>query len=143
MEPNPLDLPPDVDAPHTWCNFMTPEGAVWQTLHTRDDWAYCLFLRTDSNGAMVIFFKRTLPVVFTPMGAFREGLERIEESFAKWGLDIPAWAAWIQRYHIMAQSDAAPDPEAELNGLILGGPWSPFYQHVEQFYASHPAWEHA
>lgn len=137
--PTPLDMPP-TEWPHTWCNFMTPKGQVWQTLHTRDDWAYCLFLTVSSNGAEVLFYKRTAPMVFTFLGGYREGLERVEESFAKWGIDIPGWAAWIRRYNVRARSDAQePYNEQETNGMILGGSWSPFYAHVEAFYARQSA----
>jgi len=142
LPPNPLDSPP-VEVPHTWCNFMMPDGHVWQTLHTADPWAYCFFLWVDSDGAHVYFFKRTAQSMFTFLGGFIEGLEKTEEWFSKDGYDIPGWAEWIKRYSQMARSDAGPADHEDQQGMVIGGPWNPFYAHVEQFYAEHPAWEHA
>lgn len=134
---NPLDLPPQ-EYGHTWCNYLQDDGSVWQTLYTDDMWAYCFFLIMESYGVQVIFFKRIAPVTFSSFGGFREGLEKTEEWFAKHGIDIPGWAAWIQRYHVQAQSDSGPaDHEGSNNGLIIGGPAQPFYWSLERFYAEH------
>lgn len=135
---NPLDHPP-VEVPHSWCNWLTPDGELWQTLHTSDDWAYAVMIQVHSDGAHVHFFKRTAPLVFTHLGGFIEGLEKTEEWFAKVGLDIAAWAAWIRRYHVTTWAEGQPDHEAEQNGVLLGGPTNAFYIQMERFYAAQPA----
>lgn len=133
---NPLDLPPNVDMPHTWCNWVTSDGQLMGTMHTADNWAYATWLYVLSDGAHVCFFKREAPSVMRCFGSFIEGLEKTEEWFAKEGTDIQGWAAWIKRYHVMAQSDSEPDHETEKNGMLLGGPGGPFYWNLERFYAS-------
>lgn len=135
-------LPPNgpiIEAPHTWCNWLTNTGKILCTLHTSDDWAYATWIAVESDGAHVYFFKRTAPNTMRGFGWFVEGLEKTEEWFAKAGIDIPGWAEWIRRYGVMARSDGGEaDHETEQNGIMLGGPPGPFYWRLEQFYAEHP-----
>lgn len=139
MLPNPLDFPP-TEAPHTWCNWLTDRGELICTLHTRDDWAYSTWIYILSDGAHVNFFKREALGVMRCFGGYVEGLEHVEESFARWGIDIPGWAGWIQRYGVTARNDGgAYDHETEQNGVMIGGYPSPFYWYVEKFYADQRA----
>ncbi len=134
----PIDMPP-TDWPHSWCNYLDMSGELIATMHTRDDWAYCFMLQVDHNGAHTSFFRRSAPLVFTCFGGFNECLEYTEQWFAACGIDIPGWAKWIEHYHVLAQHDGPLDYEAARNGMIVGGPWSPFCSWLEEFYAKHYA----
>jgi len=135
----PIDLPP-TEYPHTWCNWLSDRGEIGFTLLTRDDWAYASWIRVESDGAHVHFFKRTAPSTMQCFGGFVEGLEKTEELFAKYGVDIPGWAAWIKRYGIVAQNDGGEaDHETEANGILIGGQPGPLFWRVERWYAEHAA----
>lgn len=125
-------LPPD--PPHSWCNFLGPDGQHLDTIHTADFWEWCVQLFLKDDGAHVYFYKRTAPNQFVMFGAFHEGLEKTEEWFMKLGVDIPA----LSRGHLstgkMAKREGATD-DRPADGVICGGRWHKGWDWLERWYA--------
>ncbi len=121
------------DLPHSWCNFVSQEGHIGDTIHTADFWEWAIMLYVKWDGAHVYFFRRTAPNRFDCFGGFVEGLEKTEELLKGYGVDIPAMAAQIKASGVMARHDV-PMQYDDLQGMIIGGVWGPQWDRLYQFY---------